>query len=178
MRGKKFNNKKKQNPNRINNEIKSYKVRLVGDNIKEPGVYFFDKALQMAEVLGLDLVEVSVSQEMSICKIMDYSKFLFDKQKSVKKTVKIDTKEIRFRPTTDVNDFNFKKNHAQKFLEKRHRVKAYVMFKGREMNFKEQGEEILLKLAVELEEYGVAENVPKMEGYRMTIFLKPKKGKK
>ena len=94
-----------------------------------------------------------------------------------KKADKTETKEIRFRPTTDVNDFNFKKKHAEKFLKKGKRVKLYVIFKGREMKFREQGEKLLLKLAVELEDVGIAESIPKMDGYRMTVFLKPKKSK-
>lgn len=172
---KKTNFASKTNPNRINGEIRCFKVKLVGDNIKEPGVYFTQRAIEMADELGLDLVEVAPGQDPPICKIMDYKKYLYDKQKSEKKPKRVETKEIRFRPTTDDNDFNFKARHAEKFLKDGNRVKACVFFKGREMHYKGQGEDILNRLAKAVESVGVVDMPPKMEGYKMNMFLRPKK---
>lgn len=166
---------KKTNPNRINGEIRCLKVKLVGDNIKEPGIYFTQRALEMADELELDLVEVAPGQDPPICKIMDYKKYLYDKQKNEKKPKKVEIKEIRFRPTTDDNDFNFKARHAEKFLKEGNRVKACVFFKGREMQYKVQGEDILNRLAKAVESVGVIDMPPKMEGYKMNMFLRPKK---
>lgn len=178
MKKKRNNYQKPKNPNRINEEIRVTKVKIVGDYVKESGIYFIDKALEMADELNLDLVEVARNQDkISICKFMDYQKFLYNKKKNEKKSDKVETKELRFRPNIDSNDYEFKKRYAENFLKKGKRVKAYVMFKGREMKFKDKGQKLLLKLAVELSEVGTAENVPKMEGYRMNIFLKPKKNK-
>jgi translation initiation factor IF-3 len=154
-------------------------VRLVGDNIANPGIYSLRDALQMADELELDLVEISPKAEPPVCKIIDYSKFLYQqkkKQKEVKaKSVKIVVKEIRFGPQTDDHDFNFKLRHAQNFLKEGAKVKAYVFFKGRSILFKEQGEILLLKLATALEDIGMVEQLPKLEGKRMTIFISPKK---
>ena len=154
-------------------------VRLVGDNIAEPGVYSLRDALKLAEELELDLVEISPKAEPPVCKIMDYSKFLYQqkkKQKEMKaKTVKVVVKEIRFGPQTDEHDFNFKLRHAEKFLKEGAKVKAFVFFKGRSILFKEQGEILLLKLATGLEDVGAVEQLPKLEGKRMTMFISPKK---
>ena len=171
-------NYKNKKPNKINKEIRSLKVKLVGEHVQDNNIVYLNKALEIASNLNLDLVEVSSDGEYSVCKFLDYSKYLYKKEKNKKKSKKITTKEIRFRPTTGENDFTFKKNNIEKFLKNGDNVKAYVMFKGREMNYKKQGEEMLLKLAVDLENVGVAENMPKMEGYRMSLFLKPKKTKK
>lgn len=154
-------------------------VRLVGDNIEEQGVFPLREALKLAEEKELDLVEISPKAEPPVCKIIDYSKFLYQqkkKQKEIKaKTTKVVVKEIRFGPQTDEHDFNFKLKHAEKFLQEGAKVKAFVFFKGRSILFKEQGEILLLKLATSLEELGTVEQLPKLEGKRMTMFITPKK---
>lgn len=152
---------------------------MVGENIPEPGIYALRDALKLAEELELDLVEISPKAEPPVCKITDYSKFLYQqkkKQKEMKaKTVKVVVKEIRFGPQTDEHDFNFKLRHAEKFLKEGAKVKAFVFFKGRSILFKEQGEILLLKLATGLEDCGAVEQLPKLEGKRMTMYISPKK---
>lgn len=164
---------------RINEQIHSREVRVVGDDI-EPKVYPLSQALKMAEDAGLDLVEISPTAVPPVCKIIDYSKFLYQlkrKQKELKaKQVKVNVKEIRFGPQTDDHDYNFKLRHAMGFLQDGDKVKAYVFFKGRSILFKEQGEVLLLRFANDLEEYGKVEQMPVLEGKRMTIFISPKKG--
>jgi translation initiation factor IF-3 len=154
-------------------------VRLVGDNIENPGIYPLREALRIADELELDLVEISPKADPPVCKIIDYSKFLYQqkkKQKEMKaKAVKVVVKEIRFGPQTDEHDFNFKLRHAEKFLKEGAKVKAFVFFKGRSILFKEQGEILLLKLATSLEEIGTVEQMPKLEGKRMTMYISPKK---
>lgn len=129
--------------------------------------------------MELDLVEISPKANPPVCKIIDYKKFLYDqkkKQKALKsKQTKVVIKEIRFGPNTDEHDFNFKLNHAKKFLEEGAKVKAYVFFKGRTIVFKERGEVLLLKFVSELEEFGLPEAMPKMEGKKMIVNLVPKK---
>lgn len=151
----------------------------MGDNIPEPGIFALRDALKLAEELELDLVEISPKAEPPVCKITDYSKFLYQqkkKQKEMKaKTVKVVVKEIRFGPQTDEHDFNFKLRHAEKFLKEGAKVKAFVFFKGRSILFKEQGEILLLKLATGLEDFGAVEQLPKLEGKRMTMYISPKK---
>jgi translation initiation factor IF-3 len=138
-------------------------------------------ALKQAEDAGLDLVEISAKTDPPICKILDYKKFLYDqkkKQKEIKaKTTKVSIKEIRFGPNTDDHDYEFKKKHAIKFLDEGSKLKAYVFFKGRSIVFKEQGQILLLRLAQELDEYGSVEQMPKLEGKRMIMFIAPKKKK-
>lgn len=155
-------------------------VRVVGDGI-EPGVYPIAKAIEMAEAQELDLVEIAPNVDPPVCKIIDYKKFLYElkkKQKEIKsKAAKVIVKEIRFGPHTDEHDYNFKKNHAQKFLQDGCKVKAYVFFRGREIVFKQQGEILLLRFASELEEFGKAEQMPLLEGKRMIMILSPKKAK-
>lgn len=152
---------------------------MVGDNIENPGIYQLREALAIADEMELDLVEISPKADPPVCKIIDYSKFLYQqkkKQKEMKaKATKIVVKEIRFGPQTDEHDFNFKLKHAQKFLKEGAKVKAFVFFKGRSILFKEQGEILLLRLATELEELGSVEQLPKLEGKRMTMFITPKK---
>ncbi len=154
-------------------------VRLVGDNIENPGIYPLREALQKADELELDLVEISPKADPPVCKIIDYSKFLYQqkkKQKEMKaKTTKVVVKELRFGPQTDEHDFQFKLRHAEKFLKEGAKVKAFVFFKGRSILFKDQGEILLLRLATELEELGNVEQMPKLEGKRMTMFISPKK---
>jgi translation initiation factor IF-3 len=158
-------------------------VRLVGDNIDSPGVIPIKRALEMADNLELDLVEISPNADPPVCKIIDFQKFLYQqkkKQKEIKaKTAKVVVKEIRFGPNTDEHDYNFKLKHAIRFLEEGAKVKPYVFFKGRSIVYSEQGEILLLKLAQDLEEYGKVEQLPKLEGKRMAMLITPKpKGKK
>ncbi len=151
----------------------------MGDNIENPGIYPVREALKLADEMELDLVEISPKADPPVCKITDYSKFLYQqkkKQKEMKaKAVKIVVKEIRFGPHTDDHDFEFKLRHAEKFLKEGAKVKAYVFFKGRSILFKEQGEILLLKLATALEDLGTVEQMPRLEGKRMTMIISPKK---
>ncbi|MGB0166969.1 MAG: translation initiation factor IF-3 [Luteibaculum sp.] len=176
-RRKPFTPQKKSNPHKINEEIRSPKIRLVGDNV-DVDVYSVADALKIAEEQGLDLVEISPNADPPVCKVIDYKKFLYEqkrKQKELKaKQTKVTVKEIRFGPNTDDHDFNFKLNHAKKFLEEGSKVKAYVFFKGRTIVFKERGEILLLKFAQALEEYGTVESLPKLEGKRMIMMFTPK----
>ncbi len=153
-------------------------MRVVGENV-EQGVYPIEKALQIASDLGVDLVEISPNADPPVCKAIDYKKFLYElkkKQKEMKaNTQKVVVKEIRFGPQTDDHDFNFKKNHAMKFLQEGSKVKAFVFFRGRSIVFKEQGEMILLRFANELEEYGKVEQLPLMDGKKMQMVIAPKK---
>ena len=166
---------------RINDKIKSPMIRLVGDNV-EVGIYSTDAALRIAKEQELDLVEISPKADPPVCKVIDYNKFLYQQKKREKeikaKTVKTVIKEVRFGPNTDDHDFDFKANHAEKFLKDGAKVKAYVHFKGRGILFKERGELILLKFAERLEAFGVVEHLPKLEGKRMIMFLSPKGSKK
>lgn len=154
---------------------------MVGDNIENPGVFKTQEAIRMADEMELDLVEISPNADPPVCRVIDYQKFLYQqkkKQKELKaKSTKIVVKEIRFGPNTDDHDFNFKLKHATKFLNEGAKVKAYVFFKGRSILFKEQGEILLLRFVQELEEYGKVEQLPKLEGKRMSIFITPKKKK-
>ncbi|MBT3209349.1 MAG: translation initiation factor IF-3 [Bacteroidetes bacterium] len=166
----------------INDKIKAPVVRIVGDNIDNPGIFSLREAIKIADDLDLDLVEISPKANPPVCKVIDYQKFLYQqkkKQKEIKaKTSKVTVKEIRFGPNTDEHDFNFKLKHAVKFLEEGSKVKAFVFFRGRSIVFKEQGEIILLRLAQELEEYGKVEQLPKLEGKKMIMFISPKAKKK
>ena len=149
----------------------------MGENV-EIGVYPLRKALAIAEEQELDLVEISPNAEPPVCKVIDYKKFLYDQKKREKaqksKASKVVVKEIRFGPNTDDHDYEFKKKHAIKFLKEGAKLKAYVFFKGRSIIFKDQGEILLLRLAQDLEEYGKLEQMPKLMGKRMTIFIQPK----
>ena len=164
--------------NRINEQIRAIEVRIVGDDI-ESAVYPIAQALKMAEDHGADLVEISPNAVPPVCRIIDYSKFLYQLKKRQKeqkaKQVKVNVKEIRFGPQTDEHDYNFKLKHAIGFLQDGDKVKAYVFFKGRSILFKEQGEVLLLRFANDLEEYAKVEQMPLLEGKRMTISLSPKK---
>jgi translation initiation factor IF-3 len=168
------NKRKEENKLRINNQIRVPQVKLVGDNVKMD-IYPIQEAIKLADEMGLDLVEINASLTPCICKIMDYQKFLYDKRKNDKKPDKIEIKELRFRPKTDEHDFNFKVKHAQNFLSKGDRLKVVIFFKGREMAYQNQGAELLKKLVDALENYGVPEAIPKMEGTKMLMFFKPKK---
>ncbi len=153
-------------------------VRVVGDNV-EPVVMNTRDAIQLAREMELDLVEISPKADPPVCRIIEYKKFLYDqkkKQKEIKaKQQKVVVKEIRFGPNTDDHDFQFKLKHAKKFLQEGSKLKAYVFFRGRTIVFKERGEILLLKFAQELEEYGTVEQLPKLEGKRMTVMFNPKK---
>jgi translation initiation factor IF-3 len=164
---------------RINEQIRAKEVRIVGDENVESKVYTIFQALKMAEEKELDLVEISPNAVPPVCRIIDYSKFLYQLKKRQKeqkaKQVKVNVKEIRFGPQTDDHDYNFKLKHAKGFLEDGDKVKAYVFFKGRSILFKEQGEVLLLRFANDLEDYAKVEQMPVLEGKRMIIFLSPKK---
>ena len=163
---------------RTNEAIRVKEVRLVGDNV-EQGVYPIQQALRIAADQELDLVEISPNVNPPVCRVVDYSKFIFQlkkKQKEQKaKSVKVVVKEIRFGPQTDDHDYNFKLKHAKGFLSEGAKVKAYVFFRGRSILFKDQGEVLLLRFANDLEDYGRVESMPVLEGKRMTIMLAPKK---
>lgn len=163
---------------RVNEQIHVSEVRIVGEG-SESIVMPTYKALQLAESKGVDLVEISPNANPPACRLIDYSKFLYQqkkKQKEIKaKQVKVDVKEIRFGPQTDDHDYNFKLKHAQGFLSDGDKVKAYVFFRGRSILFKEQGEVLLLRFAADLEDYGKVESMPVLEGKRMTMFIAPKK---
>ncbi|MDG1572534.1 translation initiation factor IF-3 [Robiginitalea sp. M366] len=169
------------NPHKINDKITAPKVRLVGDNV-EMGVYSIKEALSKAEEIGTDLVEISPTADPPVCKIMDYKKFLYEQKKREKamkaKATKVVVKEIRFGPNTDDHDYDFKKKHAEKFLKEGAKLKAFVFFKGRSIVYKEKGEILLLRLAQDLEDFGKVEQMPKLEGKRMTMFIAPKTNKK
>tara|TARA_B100001146_G_scaffold207468_1_gene202893 strand:- start:174 stop:632 length:459 start_codon:yes stop_codon:yes gene_type:complete len=151
---------------------------MVGDGV-EAKITPLEEALKAANRLGLDLVEISPKAEPPVCKVIDYKKFIYDqkkRQKAIKaKTVKVVIKELRFGPNTGEHDFNFKLKHAEKFLQDGAKVKAFVFFRGRTIIFKENGEILLLRLAQALEEYGVVESMPKLEGKRMIMLIAPKK---
>lgn len=156
-------------------------MRLVGDNIENPGIYSISAALKLARELELDLVEITAKSDPPVCKILDYQKYLFQQKKKAKEmkanSSKIVIKEIRFGPNTDEHDFQFKLKHAQGFLQEGSKVKASVFFRGRSIQFADQGEKLLLRFAVELEAHGRAESMPKLEGKRMIMMLAPVKKK-
>lgn len=155
---------------------------MVGDNIDEQGVYETEKALRIAKDQGLDLVLIADKADPPVVKIVDYKKFLYDQKKKQKeiaqKAQKTVVKEIRFGPNTDDHDYEFKRKHAEKFLEEGAKLKAYVFFKGRSIVFKDKGEILLLRLAQDLEEVGKVESMPKLEGKRMIMMMAAKKAKK
>ena len=163
---------------RVNEQIRAREVRIVGDDI-ESQILSTRDALHIAEQKGVDLVEISPNAEPPVCRLIDYSKFIYQQKKRQKemkaKQVKIDVKEIRFGPQTDDHDYNFKLKHAMGFLADGDKVKAYVFFRGRSILFKEQGEVLLLRFAQDLEEYGKVESMPVLEGKRMIMFIAPKK---
>lgn len=172
-----FNPPQKKEEHRINSDIRVPEVRLVGENI-EPGVYSTREALRMAEAEGVDLVEISPNAVPPVCRLIDYTKFLYDKKKKEKEiksnSQKTVIKEIRFTPHTDDHDFDFKVKHAEKFLKDGSKVKCYVQFKGRAIVFQDMGELLLLKFAKSLEELGLPEQLPKLEGKRMFMIMNPK----
>lgn len=169
---------KKEDPHRINERINAPIVRVVGENI-EASIVPIREALAIAESLNLDLVEISPTANPPVCRVLDYKKFLFElkkKQKEIKaKSAKIVVKEIRLGPNTDDHDFDFKLKHAKNFLEEGAKVRVDVLFRGRSIVYKDQGELIMLKFAQALEDFGKVEQLPKLEGKRMMMMIAPKK---
>jgi len=153
---------------------------MVGEGV-EPKIYSIDEAIKISKNLGLDLVEISPKVDPPVCKVIDYKKFIYDqkkKQRVIKsKAQKVVIKELRFGPNTGDHDFNFKLKHARNFLENGSKVKAFVFFRGRTIIFKDKGQILLLKLAQALEDVGVVENMPKLEGKKMIMIIAPKKKK-
>jgi len=172
---------RKEAEHRINQFIRAPQVRLVGENV-EVGVYSLQDAMRIAQEQQLDLVEISPTVDPPVCKVIDYNKFLYDKKKKEKemkaKSKVSEVKEIRFTPNTDDHDFDFKAKHAEGFLKDGNKVKAYVQFKGRAIQFQERGQLLLLKFAERLGEVAILENMPKMEGRRMLAMFAPKGKKK
>lgn len=170
-------NDKLKNQYRVNEQIRVREVRIVGEDGSE--VVPTRKALDMARQQGVDLVEISPNAQPPVCRLIDYSKFLYQQKKHQKeikqKQVKVEVKEIRFGPQTDEHDYQFKLKHAKGFLNEGNKVRAYVFFRGRSILFKEQGEVLLLRFANDLEEYGKVEQMPKLEGKKMFLYLVPKK---
>ena len=166
-----------KNQYRINEQIRSREVRVVGDSGST--VVPTRQALDMARDQGVDLVEISPNANPPVCRLIDYSKFLYQQKKRAKemkaKQVKVEVKEIRFGPQTDEHDYQLKLKHAKEILEDGNKVRAYVFFRGRSILFKEQGEVLLLRFATDLEEYGKAEHMPSLEGKKMFLYLAPKK---
>ena len=156
-------------------------MRLVGDNVPEQGIYPLSQALKLAQERELDLVEIAPTAEPPVCKILDYQKYVYQQKKKAKEqksnASKVVIKEIRFGPQTDEHDYQFKLKHAKSFVQEGSKVKAYVFFRGRSILFSEQGEKLLLRFALELEEYGKAEQMPKLEGKRMIMMIAPVKKK-
>ncbi len=166
-----------KNQYRVNEQIRVREVRIVGEG--ESTVVPTRQALDMARDQGVDLVEISPNANPPVCRLIDYSKFLYQQKKRQKemkaKQVKVEVKEIRFGPQTDEHDYQFKLKHAKEFLEEGNKVRAYVFFRGRSILFKEQGEVLLLRFANDLEEYGKVEGMPSLEGKKMFLYLAPKK---
>ena len=162
---------------RVNEQIRVREVRIAGEDGSM--VLPTRQALEMAREQGVDLVEISPNAQPPVCRIIDYSKFLYQQKKRAKemkqKQVKVDIKEIRFGPQTDEHDYQFKLKHAQEFLTEGNKVRAYVFFRGRSIPFKEQGEVLLLRFANDLEEYAKVEQLPKLDGKKMFLYLAPKK---
>ena len=168
----------KEAAHKINHMITAPQVRVVGENVETPVVVSLKEALAMADEQCLDLVEISPKADPPVCRIDEYSKFLYQQKKKAKelkaKSVKVVIKEIRFGPNTDDHDYNFKLKHAENFLKEGDKVKAYVFFRGRQIVFKDQGEILLLRFATDLEEWGKVEQMPRLEGKRMIMIVAPK----
>ena len=170
-------NDKMKNQYRVNEQIHVREVRVVGESGSM--VLPIRQALDMAQEQGVDLVEISPNAQPPVCRLIDYSKFIYQQKKHQKemkaKQMKVEVKEIRFGPQTDEHDYQFKLKHAIEFLEEGNKVRAYVFFRGRSILFKEQGEVLLLRFANDLEEYGKVEQLPKLEGKKMFLYMAPKK---
>ena len=174
-----FQRRSKPQGPKANERIRALDVQVIGSDGGNLGAMPLNKAIELAKQEGLDLIEISPNARPPVCKIIDYKKFLYEqkrKQKELKaKQVKVVIKEIRFGPNTDEHDFQFKLKHAIKFLSEGAKLKAFVFFKGRSIVYKDRGEILLLKFAQELEEYGVLEKMPELQGKKMTIMINPKK---
>lgn len=170
-------NDKMKNQYRVNEQIRVREVRVVGDGGST--VMPTRQALDMAHEQGVDLVEISPNAQPPVCRLIDYSKFLYQQKKHAKemkaKQVKVEIKEIRFGPQTDEHDYNFKLKHAREFLTEGNKVRAYVFFRGRSILFKEQGEVLLLRFANDLEDIAKVEQLPKLDGKKMFLYMAPKK---
>jgi translation initiation factor IF-3 len=162
---------------RINEQIRVHEIRLVGEGGSQ--VLSTRQAVNMAREQGIDLVEISPNAQPPVCRLIDYQKFLYQQKKRLRemktKQIKVEIKEIRFGPQTDEHDYQFKLKHAKEFLDEGNRVRAYVFFRGRSILFKEQGEVLLLRFANDLEDYGKVQQMPKLEGKKMFLYLAPKK---
>ncbi|MEC9209173.1 MAG: translation initiation factor IF-3 [Bacteroidota bacterium] len=165
---------------KTNKEITAAFVRMVGEEV-EPKICSIDEALKISSNLGLDLVEISPNADPPVCKVIDYKKFIYDQKKKLKtiqnKAQKVVIKELRFGPNTGEHDFKFKLNHARNFLQDGAKVRAFVFFRGRTIIFKEQGQILLLRLAQALEDVGIVEEMPKLDGKKMIMIITPKKKK-
>ena len=153
---------------------------MVGEGV-EPKICSIDDAMKIANNLGLDLVEISPNVDPPVCKVIDYKKFIYDQKKKLKtiknKAQKVVIKELRFGPNTGEHDFDFKLKHAKSFLADGSKVKAFVFFRGRSIIFKDKGQILLLRLAQALEDIGVVETMPKLDGKKMIMIIAPKKKK-
>lgn len=163
----------------MNREIRADQVRLIKPD-EEHEIVSLDRALEIADQYELDLVEVAPNANPPVCKIIDFGKFMYEKKKKEKEAKKkqhtVQVKELRFRPQTDDHDLEFKTRHAREFLEGGDKVKATVQFRGRDILYTEQGEQLLKNLAEELEDVGSVESAPAMEGRRMIMIITPSKG--
>ena len=164
---------------RVNDRIRAPEIRLIGAEGENVGVVTPERALQMAEEAGLDLVEISPNASPPVCKIMDYGKFKYEQQKreseARKKQKTIEVKEVKFRPNTDTHDYDVKMRNVTRFLEAGDKVKVTLRFRGREMAHQNLGRELLERVADEVEGLGKVENMPKMEGRQMVMMIGPAK---
>ncbi len=166
---------------RINDKITAREVRLIDENGEQLGVMATRKALQRAQDVELDLVEISAGKGGSVCKIMDYGKFRYEQQKkqseAKKKQKQIQIKEVKFRPGTDVGDYQVKLRNLMRFLEDGDKTKITIRFRGREMAHQELGKALLERVEKDLAEYGNVEQRPNMMGRQMTMVIAPLKKK-
>ncbi|UCF39378.1 MAG: translation initiation factor IF-3 [Acidobacteriota bacterium] len=164
---------------RVNHQIRAREIRVIDEDGNQLGIMSPDDARPMADEKGLDLVEIAPTAKPPVCRIMDYGKYRYEQSKKAHEAKKhqktVQVKEVKFRPKIDVHDYEFKKKHAIRFLEAQNKVKATIMFRGREVTHPEIGEQILNRLRDDLVEYAVVERRPKREGYTMTMILSPKK---
>ena len=162
---------------RLNDDITYEQIRLVSDSGEQLGILSPDEARKIAEERGMDLVEIAPNAEPPVCRLMDYGKYLYasakKKQESKKKQKQITVKEIKFRPGTDIGDYDIKVRNLTKFLDAGNKVKVTLRFRGREMAHQELGMEMLKRVEEDLKEIGVVEQMPKMEGRQMVMVLAP-----
>ena len=162
---------------RVNGRIRAPEIRLIGPDGQNVGVVKPERALELAEQVGLDLVEISPNAKPPVCKIMDFGKYKYEQQKreseAKKKQKTIEVKEVKFRPNTDDHDYDVKMKNVAKFLEKGDKVKVTLRFRGREMAHQNLGRELLERVAEDVKELGKVENMPKMEGRQMVMMIGP-----